>query len=431
MLPRAIVAGIALALATGATWAQDFTFDASEFEKKPFEFSGYIELKQQNFKLNQDSTLYKLGFYNQPRDSIDQTTLTLKPEGRLRSGALSLNARAHLEGDWVAQQFDRELRFDEFYGSYKPDPGFTLDAGKVALKWGKGYAWTTVGFVERQKDPNDPELARQGFTMLTADYIRNFDGALRTVAFTPVLLPVSSDVNHDFGSPGHLNAAAKLYLLYNNTDIDLMILSNGSRSRRIGMDFSRNFGSNLEIHGEWARIHDTQRPVIDASGKVTLLQQKAVSSFLLGTRYLTERDTTYIFEYYRNGSGYHESELQAFYGYVDSAYARFLATGNDAQLQPAANVSRSGVSRPNPGRDYLYLRVSQKEPFDILYFTPSITLIANAGDRSYSVAPEVLYTGINNLELRARAFFLQGDQYTEFGERVNRRRLELQARLYF
>lgn len=428
---RALAVGIALLLAAGATQAQDFSFDASEFEKKPFEFSGYIELKQQHFRLNQDSALYKLGFYNQPRDSLEQTTLTLKPEGKLRSGALTLNARAHLEGDWATQQFDREFRFDELYGSYKPDPGFTLDAGKIALKWGKGYAWTTVGFVERLKDPNDPDQARQGFTMLTADYIRNFDGDLRTVAFTPVLLPVTSDVNHDFGSPDHLNAAAKLYLLYKDTDIDLMILSNGSRSRRIGMDFSRNLGSNLEIHGEWARIHDTQRPVVDATGKVTILQQSAVSSFLLGTRYLTESDATWIFEYYRNGPGYDENELQSFYSYVDTAYAQFAGSGNNTLLQRAASLGRSGVNRPNPGRDYLYLRVSQKEPFDILYFTPAITLITNANDRSYSVAPEVLYTGFKNVELRARAFLLGGDKYSEFGERVNSNRLELQARIYY
>lgn len=431
MSSRTFAIGIALFFAAGAVQAQDFTFDASEFEKKSFEFGGYIELKQQQSRLNQDAALYQLGFYNQPRGRLDQTTLTLKPEGKLRSGALTLNARAHLEGDWETRQFDREFRFDELYGSYKPDPGFTLDAGKIGLKWGKGYAWTTVGFVERQKDPNDPDLARQGFTMLTADYIRNFDGDLRTVAFTPVLLPVSSDVNHDFGSPGHLNAAAKLYLLYQDTDIDFMILGNGSRSRRIGMDFSRNLGSNLEIHGEWARIQDTQRQVVTAAGAATTLRQNASSSYLLGTRYLTERDTTWIVEYYRNGPGFAESEMQDFFRYTDTAYATFLATGIDTQLQRAANLSRSGIARLNPGRDYVYLRVSQKEPFDILYFTPSVTLIANASDRSLSITPEVLYTGFSNIELRARAFFLTGDPGSEFGERPNKRRLELQARLYF
>jgi hypothetical protein len=428
---RVFAAGIALFLAAGAAQPQEFSFDASEFEKKPVEFGGYVEFKQQQQRLNQDGALYQLGFYNQPRQRLDQTTLTLKPEGRLRSGALTLNARAHLEGSWETRQFDREFRFDELYGSYKPDPGFTLDAGKIGLKWGKGYAWTTVGFVERQKDPNDPDLARQGFTMLTADIIRNFDGPLRTVAFTPVLLPASSDVNHDFGGTGHLNAAAKLYLLYADTDIDFMFLNNGSRSRRFGVDFSRNLGSNLEIHGEWARTEDTQRQIVTAAGSVTTLRQNASSSYLLGMRYLTERDTTWIFEYYRNGSGFAENEMQDFFRYSDTTYAQYLATGNDTQLQRAANLSRSGVAKPNPGRNYLYLRVSQKEPFDILYFTPAITLIANADDRSLSVAPELLYTGINNLELRARAFFLSGNPGSEFGERPNKRRFELQARLYF
>lgn len=423
-------AGIFLLIAAAAQ-AQEFSFDASQFGKKPFEFGGYVELKQQRLELNRDAALYQLGFYRRPLGGLDQTTLTLKPEGKLRAGAFTLNARAHLEGDWETRQFDREFRFDEFYGSYKPDPGFTLDAGKIPLKWGKGYAWNPVGFVERQKDPNDPDLARQGFTMLTADFIRNFDGDLRTVAFTPVLLPVTSGVNHDFGSTGHLNVAAKLYLLYADTDIDFMFLGNGSRSRRFGVDFSRNLGSNLEIHGEWARIEDTRRQVVTAAGVATTLRQNAVSSYLLGLRYLTERDTTWIFEYYRNGPGFAENEMQDFFRYTDTAYAQFLVTGNDSPLQRAASLSRSGIARPNPGRDYVYLRVSQKEPFDILYFTPAVTLIANANDRSYSVAPEILYTGINNLELRARAFFLSGNPLSEFGERPNKRRLELQARLYF
>ncbi len=420
-----------LLLVAAAAQAQEFTFDASQFEKKPFEFGGYVEFKQQRLELNQDAALYKLGFYRRPLNSIDQTTLTLKPEGKLRSGAFTLNARAHAEGNWETRQFDREFRFDEFYGSYKPDPGFTLDVGKIPLKWGKGYAWNPVGFVERQKDPNDPDLARQGFTMLTADWIRNFDGDLRTVAFTPVLLPVTSKLNSDFGSSSHLNAAAKLYLLYKDTDIDFMFLSNGSRSRRYGVDFSRNLGSNLEIHGEWARIENTRRQVVDASGTVTTLTQNAVSSYLLGLRYLTERDTTYILEYYRNGAGFTESETQSFFRHAEAAYSGFLTSGNDAPLLRAASLSRSGLGRPNPGRNYAYLRVSQKEPFDILYFTPALTLIANTDDRSFSVAPEILYTGITNLELRVRAYFLSGNPLSEFGERPNRRRFELQARLYF
>jgi hypothetical protein len=51
-------------------------------------------------------------------------------------------------------------------------------------------------------------------------------------------------------------------------------------------------------------------------------------------------------------------------------------------------------------KDYLYLRISQKEPFNILYFTPAITGMMNLNDKSVSISPELLYTGITNLELR-------------------------------
>ena len=62
----------------------------------------------------------------------------------------------------------------------------------------------------------------------------------------------------------------------------------------------------------------------------------------------------------------------------------------------------------NPAKNYLYLRVSQKEPFDILYFTPAVTFIANVDDKSFSITPEVVYTGITNLELRLTTGFIAG-----------------------
>lgn len=423
-------AALALAPAAAARAAETYTFDASAFEKKPFEFSGYVEFKQQYFDLNQDGAIYLINFYNDPRSHLNETTLTLKPSGKLRHDNLSLNFRAHLEGDWETRETEWLARFDELYGSYKPDPGLTLDLGKIAVKWGKGYAWNPIAFIERVKDPNDPELAREGFTMLSADVIRNFDGPLRTVAFTPVVVPASEDINSDFGTGSHINVAAKLYLLYRDTDIDFAFLSNGSRSRRYGFDFSRNLATNLEIHGEWAHIEDTQRTVATASGSTTVVRGDA-QRYLLGLRYLSERDTTTILEYYRNGPGLTESEMSSFVQFVDNAYAQYLATGNDAALNRAANALRGGYGQPNPGRDYVYLRVTQKEPFDILYFTPALTVIVNADDGSTSITPELAYTGFKDIDLRLRAIFLTGGAGTEFGERQNSARIEFRARLYF
>jgi len=410
--------------------AEEFKFDAAEFDKKPFEFGGYLELKQERAWLNPDGALYKLNFYNRaPRDTLDRTAATLKLDGKFTRDDLVFRFRANAEMRRDALSEERINRFDAAYLSWKPDPGFTLDVGKIAMKWGKGYAWNPVGFVERPKDANDVELAREGFTMVAADFIRNFDGDLKTIAFTPVLLPVSSQINSDFGKPDHLNAAAKLYLLYRDTDIDFTWLGRGSRSPRFGVDFSRNLSSALEIHGEWARINDFEQRSIAPGGAVTTERRNA-TSYLLGLRFLAERDTTYILEYYKNGTGYTENQTQDFYRLIDNGLAQFLATGTDPLFAKARQISPS-YARANPGERYLYLRASQKEPFDIVYFTPSITLIGNLDDRSYSLTPELLYTGITNLDLRLRASWLSGKAGSEFGEKQNARRVELVARYYF
>ena len=100
-------------------------------------------------------------------------------------------------------------------------------------------------------------------------------------------------------------------------------------------------------------------------------------------------------------------------------------------MAKAQNLSQGNYGRPNPMKDYLYLRVSQKEPFDILYFTPSLTTIVNLHDSSFSITPEIAYTGITNLELRLKAMFLVGGEGTEFGEKPNNYRIEFRARYYF
>lgn len=360
-----------VALLAVAARAEEFSFDAAAFEKKPFEFGGYLEFKPERAWLNRDSNVNKLAGLD--RRTLDRTTATLKLDAKYTQGIASFKLRADAEVRRDDLSSERINRFDEAYASFKPDPGLTLDVGKQSLKWGKGYAWNPVGFVERPKDPNDVELAREGYTMVAADFIRNFDGDLKTVAFTPVLLPVGSQTNPDFGGPNHVNAAAKLYLLWLDTDIDFTWLSRGSRTPRFGVDFSRNLSSALEVHGEWARSRDADRDR---------------TSGLAGLRYLTERDTTWIAEFYRNGTG--------------------------------ATPKRT-----------LYLRASQKEPFDIVYFTPSLTLIANLGDRSFSLTPELLYTGVTNLDLRLRASWLKGGAGSEFGEKQNTRKLELMMRYYF
>jgi hypothetical protein len=241
---------------------------------------------------------------------------------------------------------------------------------------------------------------------------------------------VDHGLNHDFGEPGHLNYAARAYFLLWDTDIDLMFLTGNSRPDRYGFDFSRNITTNFEVHGESAWINDFRQNRVDSSGMVSETEIDAWSG-LIGLRYLSSIDTTYILEYYHNGTGYSQSEAKDFYTFVNQADEIYVNTGNAGPIQKAANLTQGAYGRPNPMQDYFYLRVSQKEPFDILYFTPAITTILNLDDRSFSLSPELVYEGITNLELRLKGTVLVGDHFSEYGEKPNDARLELRVRYYF
>lgn len=424
--PLALLCSVACARA-----AEDYSFDTSAFEKKAFELGGYVELKQDDFALNRSGALYKLNSFSQSqRETLDRTTGTLQLVGKLRPGIGTFDFRTNsfMARDQLAHDHANTV-YDAAY-SVQPDPGLSMEAGKRALKWGKGYAWNPIGFVERPKNPDDPQQAREGYWMADGDWILNTGGNLRTLAFTPVLLPVDANMNGDFGAKGYLNPAAKLYLLYRDIDIDFAWAGKGSRPARFGMDFSANLASNFEIHGEWARFLQVKQQVTDSSGRVTTEVADA-TSYLLGLRYLTAGDTTYIAEYYRNGTGYSDQELQQFFQFVNSAVTQQQQTGSTILKQKALALSRDGYGRPNAGKQYLYFRAQQKDALDIVYFQPAITSIVNWQDRSYQVTPELAYTGINNLELRARMYLLHGGVSTDFGEKQNSRRIEVYARYYF
>ena len=412
-------------------FADEYTFDVSETEKKPYHLGGYAELRSVLFGLDQDAALYKLKFYHQDEgDTVTEYNGTLQLEGSLEKSIARLFIRTNTDYQYSYLGSSWEMTLYEGYLSLKPSPALTLDAGKKTLKWGKGYAWNPVAFVDRPKDPNDPELNLEGFVVASADYIKSFDGPLTTLSFTPVVIPVYDHLNDDFGGISQVSVSGKLYLLLYDTDIDFIGFAGGSKTARYGMDFSRNITTNLEVHGEFATITDFQKKVIDGSGNV-FTEEYDAKSYLVGFRYLTERDTTTILEYYRNGTGYTIDEMKDYFSFINGGYDVYLSSLDDTLLKKAVGLTEGSYGRINPMKDYLYARISQKEPFDILYFTPSITGIVNMDDRSVSLSPELLYTGVTNLELRLKAAFLTGERLSEFGEKQNDYRVEFRARYYF
>ena len=430
---------------------EEHSFDLSEIEKKPYHIGGYLEIRPVLFSLDKDSSLYKLRFYNRNEgDTVEEYNFTIQLDGSYEKGIFKLYAKINTDFKESYLGWSEETDLFEGYLSLKPSSSLTLEIGKKTLKWGKGYAWNPIAFVDRIKDPDDPELTLEGYIVASADYIKSFDGHLKTFSFTPVLVPVYDHTNSDFGRIDHLNFAGKLYFLLYDTDIDFIFLGGGSKTKRYGIDFSRNITTNLEIHGEFALFNNYKKVFINRTGNIFTTEYDA-TSYLIGVRYLTSLDTTFILEYYHNGTGFSKSATKDYFSFIDESYNSYNSPGDDSEytsdtepgstaynsygddslLKMASHIAKEDYGSMNPMRDYLYLRISQKEPFNILYLTPAITGIFNIKDKSLSLSSELLYNAITNLELRLKTSFIIGDTDTEYGEKQNDYRVELRVRYYF
>jgi hypothetical protein len=432
---RFILTAVLILFFSSISFAQEeYKFDISEIEKKPYHVGGYAEFRSSLFVLDRDAAFYKVRFFNRDEGkTIEEYDGKLQLEGSLEKGIARLFVRTNLNLQYSYlgwEHTETQRMIYEGYLSLKPSDSLSFKFGKQTLLWGKGYAFNPAAFASRPKDPEDPELALEGFIAASADYIKSFDGPLKTISLTPVIFPVYEHINDDFGKINRLNFAGKLYFLFYDTDIDLIALTGGSRTSRVGVDFAKNITTNFEIHGEFAFINNQEKTTTDSAGRVFRSKFDA-KSYLLGIRYLTPSDTTFILEYFRNGTGFSRVEMKDFFSFIDRGFDLFQSTGNAGLLNRAGSLFSGNFGRNNPMEDYLYLRVTQKEPFDILYFTPAVTTIMNLNDQSFSFSPELLYTGFTNWELRLKGTALVGQKGTEFGEKPNDYRVELRLRYYF
>jgi hypothetical protein len=419
---------------TVAEEAEDISFEIPDLVRKPLTLNGYWELRPVVYLLDPDAAQYKVRFGDRKGYHTDyQFNARLLLDTTYEQGASraffrtnhALNYTRSSEDNW-----ETDSAVYEGYLSHRATPNLTLDAGKKTLRWGKGYAWNPTAFLDRLKNPEDPELAQEGFIVASADYIRSFSGRLTTFSFTPVLVPVLSSSSERFGRRDTVSAAGKAYFLYDDTDMDLMFIAGADRKPRYGMDFSRNLSPNLELHGEYALLNGFTRPMVGPDGKVATEEIDA-RSYLLGVRYLNQQNITWIVEYYHNGAGYRPGEMRNYYDFVDSAFSGFDRDGSIDPVRQARSLSEGGYGRQNPMRDYLYFRASQPDAFDVLYLTPAVFGIFNLNDRSFALTQETAYRPEDNTEYRMQISFISGGGGTEYGEKQNDLRVEFRSRLFF
>ncbi len=396
-----------------------------EEQEKKLEWNGNLDVKYSLFNMDQNSAQYKLQFFKNPPSSSLLSQYRLEPylNAEYRISDLGFILKTH-----ASYYSDTNSRFDLFeaYASFNPSSNTNLQAGKRVYNWGKGYAFNPVGFVNPVKDPENPELAQAGLLSANIEYVKSFSSeALQSFSLLAVLIPASNVNGTSFGEFNNTDIALKSSLLLWDTDVDLLAYYSVNKPKRFGFDFARNIQDNIEIHGELSYNQNVDRFTI-VNGSLSSARVDEYS-YLLGLRYLDASNTTIIAEYYHSGAGLSQDEYYQ--------YNQFLNNGaeniNPIVTQQTLGVSQTYFRGTTLMQDYLYLKISQPEPFDWLYFTPSLYTIYNLEDNSFLLSFQMSYKPITNTEFIFWTTMFVGDKTTEYGAKQVQQRMELWMRVFF
>ena len=423
--------GIFISIFVIASWNVAFGQDeASETpaetqDEKKLEWSGNLDVKYTLFHMNQSSAQYRLQFLKDPPSTSLLSQYRLEPylNADYRTKDIGFHLKTH-----ATYYSDYDMRFDLFeaYGSYNPSFNTVLQAGKRTYNWGKGYAFNPVGFVNPVKDAENPELAQAGLLSANVEYIKSFSSeALQSFALTFAVIPSSEIPNSRYGEFKTTDLALKMYFLLWDTDIDLMTYYSKNETKRYGLDFARNIRENFEIHGELALNTDAPRYTIFNDSINIRLADKF--SYLFGLRYLNASNITLIAEYYHNGLGLKRHEYRQYTDFLQKS----ADNSNFLVAQQALSISQTYFRSGTLMRDYLYVKLTYPEPFDWLYFTPSLYTIYNLSDKSYLLSLQVNYKPVTNVEFIFWPSILVGGGQTEYGDKQMKERVELWMRVYY
>ncbi len=346
-------------------FADEYGFDMQNIEPKPYEYGGYLRVDNKTQRL---------------RDQDEEYQNQLRLEGLLDFSyfydIFTFKASAIATHEYIHDKVsETNSLFNELYVDAKLNINHSLLAGKKSLMWGKGYFFNPVAFLDRKKDPADPTQAREGFILSKYSYNKSFNGYLQNLSLDLVYLRADGTINKDYrtlntNNEDSHNTAARLYLLLSDTDIDVIYNYSDKANDKIGIDFSKNVDVNFEIHGEYAKVLNEG------------------FSYLLGLRYLTDFELTIISEYLYQSEGLTKSEIES-----------------------------SGIIAPFIAKDYVITQVTQKEPFNWLYFYLYYKNMLNLQDRSQQNRVGAGYSFKNNTDVDVSYNINSGGSLSEFGKK--------------
>ena len=401
--------------------AQEYSFDFEEFKKTPYEHIGIFKMQSDISKLNNSSDLYKLSFFNkEEKDFWDSHYASIQLRGSYEISKFKFTLDLKDKLSYTSNdEFENDFSIYESFLNSNLSTNFDFQLGKKSVKWGKGYIWNPVSFVGRQKDINDIDTGLEGFWMFKLNYVKSLSGILQNFSISPVIIPVNKEINANFSDDDNINFILNNYFLIADTDFDTYLFYENSEFKKFGADFARNILANWEIHAEYVFEKDVITNSLNSNFNVGSMVDNS-HKYLFGTRILFETNTTVILEYLHNDSGLDKEQMTNFYDAIDSAIS-----GNPALFPIIKDYQFENFTNQFLMKDYLYSKFSHPEPFNVLYFIPSIFVLYNLNDNSKMIGVEFSYSRFNNLNLKLKYNLLSGNLNSEFGGKISSKKLSL------
>ncbi len=264
------------------------------------------------------------------------------------------------------------------------------------------------------------------------DFIKSINSTIvKNVGFTGVIIPVNEQINQQFGQTKNIKLAAKLSVLFLDCDIDITGLWGNQEPSKLGMAFSRNIVENLVINLEFAYTFGDRYTYVNDTGNL-LDNKKDSYSILAGIRYLSSFDLTIIFEYFHNGNGNTNSEFKNFLSSLNRNYSNYTLSGDTTYMNNSSQLIKNYTDNKTfLLRDYLYLKLSQKDIFAVLYLNLYASFLFNINDKSAILMPGISYRPYTNIELDLSGQVTFGKSDSEYGSKQNKWFTELTVKVYF
>ncbi|MBN1578187.1 MAG: hypothetical protein JW913_16625 [Chitinispirillaceae bacterium] len=413
-------------------FSDDYTFNASEFEKKPFEFSGTIEFRPSLTIPQNQSTAWKLKNHenNNPPQLLDNYLLIATPSAKFEKKKILFYSSADLRVEYNNPESRWNFRGSllEGYGKYAFSSNWNFLAGKKLYKWGNGYIYNPVSYAGRTKDVNDIDASLEGYYSTAMQYNKSFSSPiLSNFSHETVLLPVYGEINNNYTGGDKLWLLNHSYVLFLNTDVHIFINVAQEFDFSVGFSAAYNILTNWEIHGELSYLPQVNSTIIGSNTMLSVTEKKDIIQSVIGTRYLTTFDATFYLEYLFNGNGYNQNEMNLWYSSAKNA----LASENLQHINSVRKYWFENLSRQFLMNHYIFFKVQYPEPFNFLYFTPSLYILFNIEDNSFMAGFDMIYKRFENISFNLKLVGLSGDDMSEFGSKISKVKTELNVESYF